>query len=101
MDNLVEHASLDVLEAAIKKKRKLLGVPDPVKEKPAQLPVQTHEIWDIKRQAIGLTDRQCLKSAKFDRLDSFGEQNIFINLSRSKETIFTTLRHWEPTKYLN
>ena len=69
MDNLVEYASLDLLEAALKKKRKLLGVPEPVKEKPAPLPVQTHKIWDIKRQAIGLTDRQCLKSAKFDRFD--------------------------------
>ena len=68
MDNLVEHASLSVLEAALKKKRKLMGVPDPVMKEKPQLPVQTHEIWDIKRKAIGLTDRQCLKSAKFDRL---------------------------------
>ena len=31
--------------------------------------LKTKEADSILRQAIGLTDRQCLKSAKFDRFD--------------------------------
>ena len=91
MNNLVEHASLSVLEAALKKKRKLMGVSDPVMKEKPQLPVQTHEIWDIKRKAIGLTDRQCLKSAKFDRLVLADNILFTITISLQESIFYTSL----------
>ena len=75
IDNLVELAPLDILEAAVKKKRKLMGIGAPAPVKQMRIPVQTHGYWDIKRIEIGLTDRQTLKSAKFDRL-LYGHKNV-------------------------
>ena len=81
IDNLVELAPLDILEAAVKKKRKLMGIGAPAPVKQMRIPVQTHGYWDIKRIEIGLTDRQTLKSAKFDRL-LYGHKNVQSGLAK-------------------
>lgn len=79
IDNLVQLAPLDIdiLEAAIKKKRKIMRIKGPVPVTKSSIPVQSHAFLDkdIKRMDIGLTDRQTLKSAKYDRL-LYGRENV-------------------------
>ena len=75
IDNLVQQAPLDILEAAVKKKRKIMGIKPPVPMTKSSIPVQSHAFLDIKRMDIGLTDRQTLKSAKYDRL-LYGRENV-------------------------
>ena len=52
-----------------------MGLKAPVPVAKSSIPVQTHVFLDIKRMNMGLTDRQTLKSAKFDRL-LYGRENV-------------------------
>ena len=52
-----------------------MGIKAPVPVTKSSIPVQSHAFLDIKRIDMGLTDRQTLKSAKYDRL-LYGRENV-------------------------
>ena len=58
-----------------------MGIKAPVPVTKSNIPVQSHAFLDIKRMDMGLTDRQTLKSAKYDRL-LYGRQNVQPGLAK-------------------
>ena len=52
-----------------------MGIKPPTPVKTSSIPVQSHAFLDIKRMDMGLTDRQTIKSAKYDRL-LYGRENV-------------------------
>ena len=58
-----------------------MGIQAPAPVTRNLIPVQTHAFFDSKRKDLGLTDRQTLKSAKYDRL-LYGRKNIEPGLAK-------------------
>lgn len=58
-----------------------MGIKAPVPVTKSNIPVQSHAFLDIKRMDMGLTDRQTLKSAKYDRL-LYGRENVQPGLAK-------------------
>ena len=58
-----------------------MGIQDPAPVTQNSIPVQSHAFLDTKRKDLGLTDRQTLKSAKYDRL-LYGRKNVEPGLAK-------------------